>query len=777
MPLIESKTAHLLHVSSGIERPRTMIHSPRFNPHLTPLVLPGEGVLLLSEDGARALHGRLYERLAPLLDGTREADDLVAALADEFDAARVYYAMMLLEKNGHLQSAEPAIPEDLAAFWSGLGLSATAALAALASSAVHIRCLGAVDPTPMQAALAALGIRHGEDASMLAPALTLVLADDYQHPDLAALNAAQRAAGQPWLLLKPNGREPWLGPLYRPDVSGCHACLVKRLARHRMVEGFATRRLALTAPPLSARATLPAIQRLAAELAAIDIAKWLAGAPTTVAGAVVSLDAPTLATRTHRLLVDPACPVCGQPAAPARRPVTLVSRPVRFMQDGGHRGVAPERTLRTYEHLVSPITGVVSYLTPVHEAEGIAHVYIAGHNSVLKLDSLAHLKQGLRHASAGKGASESQAKASALCEAIERYSGERQGDEVIVTASYRTMRAEHGDAVIHPNAVMRYSERQLAEHDTWNAMGSRFNRVPEPLDETLPLDWTPVWSLTHEAERYLPTQLLYYQSPASADCARWFAMGCSNGNASGNTLEEAVLQGLFELIERDAVALWWYNRLRKPGVDLASFGEPWQLELAAYYDGRGLDTWALEVTSDLGIPVFVAVSRRRDGPGESLLFGLGCHLDARIALQRAFAEMNQMLGMARDGQEAGELAIEDDETRHWLTTATLDNQPYLAPDPAVPPRTRAAFPVRHSGELLTDLATCRAILEARGLEVLVLDQTRADVGMPVVKVIVPGLRHFWARFGPGRLYEVPVTMGWLERPLTEDQLNPIPIFF
>lgn len=58
-----------------------------------------------------------------------------------------------------------------------------------------------------------------------------------------------------------------------------------------------------------------------------------------------------------------------------------------------------------------------------------------------------------------------------------------------------------------------------------------------------------------------------------------------------------------------------------------------------------------------------------------------------------------------------------------------------------------------------------------------LDQTRADVGMTVVKVVVPGLRHFWARFAPGRLYDVPVRMGWLKEPLEEEDLNPIPVFF
>jgi len=62
------------------------------------------------------------------------------------------------------------------------------------------------------------------------------------------------------------------------------------------------------------------------------------------------------------------------------------------------------------------------------------------------------------------------------------------------------------------------------------------------------------------------------------------------------------------------------------------------------------------------------------------------------------------------------------------------------------------------------------------MEVLVLDQTRPDVKMPVVKVIVPGLRHFRARFAPGRLYDVPVQMGWEERSLAEEELNPIPVF-
>ena len=71
------------------------------------------------------------------------------------------------------------------------------------------------------------------------------------------------------------------------------------------------------------------------------------------------------------------------------------------------------------------------------------------------------------------------------------------------------------------------------------------------------------------------------------------------------------------------------------------------------------------------------------------------------------------------------------------------------------------------------VAACVAIAEQQGLDFLVLDQTRPDIEVPVVRVIVPGLRHFYRRFGPGRLYDVPVKLGWLEQPLKEEDLNPI----
>jgi ribosomal protein S12 methylthiotransferase accessory factor len=101
----------------------------------------------------------------------------------------------------------------------------------------------------------------------------------------------------------------------------------------------------------------------------------------------------------------------------------------------------------------------------------------------------------------------------------------------------------------------------------------------------------------------------------------------------------------------------------------------------------------------------------------------------------------------------------------------LGDAAFLESDTAAAPKCSADFPNLGSDDLREDVMTGVKLAQERGLEVLVLDQTRPDVGLPVVKVIVPGMRHFWARFGPGRLYDVPAMMGWVEKPLTEDQLN------
>jgi ribosomal protein S12 methylthiotransferase accessory factor len=423
--------------------------------------------------------------------------------------------------------------------------------------------------------------------------------------------------------------------------------------------------------------------------------------------------------------------------------------------------------------LVSPITGIISHLKKVEQ--GVAFVYNAGHNFAFKIDSLSALKKNMRSASSGKGMTEIQAKTSALCEGIERYSGMYSGREYSVRDSYK------GSLVtdkIHPNDCMLYSDKQYADRELWNSKKSRFNWVPEQFDEDSIINWTPVWSLTHKKFKYLPTQYVYYDAPLGDVSGRRLAPASSNGNATGNTFEEAILQAFFELVERDCVALWWYNRLNKPLVDIESFNDPSMMRLVDFYKSINREVWVLDLTSDLGIPCFVALSRIQDSVDEQIFFGFGCHFDARIGVSRAIAEMSQMLGIAGITGKKVPLSasVDDPETVDWFNNATLEREPYLKPSESEPIRRMGDYPKISSGNLLKDILKCNEIVSSKGMEMLVVDQTRTEAGMPAAKVIVPGLVHFWARYKPGRLYNVPVQMGWLKKPKLENEMNPTLMF-
>lgn len=158
------------------------------------------------------------------------------------------------------------------------------------------------------------------------------------------------------------------------------------------------------------------------------------------------------------------------------------------------------------------------------------------------------------------------------------------------------------------------------------------------------------------------------------------------------------------------------------------------------------------------------------------MFGFGAHLDPKVALIRALTEMNQLMPAVAEVSHDGEYGWSDPDALHWWRTATVANQPYLRPDPAAPPRELADYDYLPTTDLYQDISLIQSKLESLGLEVLVLDQTRPDIGLPVVKVIVPGMRGFWARFAPGRLFDVPVRLGRLNRPTDYHELNPTPLF-
>jgi len=214
-------------------------------------------------------------------------------------------------------------------------------------------------------------------------------------------------------------------------------------------------------------------------------------------------------------------------------------------------------------------------------------------------------------------------------------------------------------------------------------------------------------------------------------------------------------------------------------VDVSRFGLAYVSDIVRLYDEvLDRDLHVLDLTTDFGIPVVAAISRQRGRPTEDITVGFSAHLDAGTAVVRALVGANQYLPALSKTKPDGSTRyrMADPETIAWWRTATYANQPYLVPNAAAAVKTAGDYPGLAGQDLLDDVRFCLDAARRLGLEVLVVDQTRPDIGMPVVKVIVPGLRHFWPRFAPGRLYDVPVALGWRDRPLDESQLNPIACF-
>jgi len=755
-----------------------MLNYPCLNPAYLIETLEPDTVFFISERESVCLQDPLYYRLVQLIDGQRNVDEIIDIIQLELlqDQELIpvpagpqwtIFAPIKL-KMGLILEKTDSLPSNLAIICHHLNISQSAAYKALTSTKVTVKTLGSVSEGALIKSLNSFQIQVADEGD-----LNIIITDDYLHPNLEELNQKALVSETPWMLVKPLGTITWIGPLFTPQQTGCWHCFVQRWRNNRPIEEFINRQKNQEASLTPSLGFSEATIQTNLNIAATEIFKWIIQKSNSrIEGNLITYDSLTWQTQDHILVKRPQCLSCGEIFQKTPLPVVLGHRKKAFTSDGGHRFCSPEETLRNYQHHISPITGIVRELTKL-PSQRLIHAYVAKHHFRSIFDDLASLQQNVGGRSAGKGRTDSQAKASGFCEAIERYSGVFQGDEIREKASYQAL----GDKAIHPNQCMNFSEKQYQNREQWkgNCQGW-FQKIPEPFDETRIIDWTPIWSLTEQDFKYLPTAYCYYGYPQSDPLDCW---ADSNGCAAGNTIEEAILQGFMELVERDCVALWWYNRLSKPQVNLDSFNEPYFEQIKQYYERLNRDLWVLDITSDLKIPCFVAISPRKNSEVEDILLGYGAHFDPKLAISRALTEVNQILpnvlSLREDGttnypSSADPLAVQ------WWQTATLSNQSYLVPDQQKIAKTSHDYSLLASDDLLDDVKLCQQSVEEKGMELLVLDQTRPDIGLRVAKVIVPGMRHMWKRLGSGRLYDVPVEMGWLKEALKEDELNPFPMW-
>jgi ribosomal protein S12 methylthiotransferase accessory factor len=314
----------------------------------------------------------------------------------------------------------------------------------------------------------------------------------------------------------------------------------------------------------------------------------------------------------------------------------------------------------------------------------------------------------------GKGTGRAQARAGAVMEALEYYSAE--------------------------------PERWTTRLDTYERLSTR-DEALDPTELILPvwspyrpdrmLEWVQGWDLVAGAPCWVPANAVFHPYFPQSE-AVMILRASTNGLASGNIPEEAICHALAELVERDCWSLCWVRAKfgcgdRYPGVDVEDAG-PVLRRLVERFTRNRVELYLRDIASELGVPAYYAASYEEVAHGVLAHEGMGAHPDPQVALARALTEAAQ--------SRAADIQGSREDIGYWRKRAgngAITRRAWSMTRPSSHRRSLTTTGVRHS-DIRDDIQWTIDRLAAVGLNrVLVIDLTRPELGVPVVRLIVPGL--------------------------------------
>ncbi|NUR03455.1 MAG: TOMM precursor leader peptide-binding protein [Streptomyces sp.] len=594
------------------------------------------------------------------------------------------------------------------------------------------------------------------------PSMLVVARDGWDTGDWTA--AQDR--GEPWLPVWTELDRAVIGPVVRPGEPGCVWCLQK------------WRSSAPERAPWTGE--LPEDERIATRPSA-----WLSGfAAEAVCDVLHSgvaqdrcwyLDLRDLSLTRHTFLPDPLCAVCG--ALPedtaARAEIVPLARPKPRARSSRIRELSESRLTRLY---VDAETGVVAPPRGMRD-------------SMVPLTEAVLAEYGYRgEAGFGRTRDFASSRATAVAEALERLGGQWPwGKRTTVRGSYAELA---GDA-LDPRTLGLLAPERYLEPDCQY----------QPFTEDAEVSWVWAYSFGRARPVLVPETHAYYRMPLQPGTRadKPFTFEISNGCALGGCIEEAVLHGILEVVERDAFLMTWYARLPVPEVDVARAPDPRIRLVAERIERHGYRVRAFDITLTEGIRAFWVLAQDTTGDERrpKVVCTSGSALDPVAAVLTALGELapiveQELTRYPAEAERAGRMAADPELVRvmtdHALCAATpeafdrfsflLDGDRMTGWDEVI---ARSPWPLH--ADLRDDLTEAVDRMLAGGMDVVVVDQTsplHEAADLHCVKVIAPGalsmtFGHRNRRTtGLPRLREVPHRLGHAPRPLTDTNLNPHP---
>lgn len=402
---------------------------------------------------------------------------------------------------------------------------------------------------------------------------------------------------------------------------------------------------------------------------------------------------------------------------------------------------------------IRPARETLDKVTPISKKIGVTRLADITDMDVLRIPNYSAVLPGTEDyiwVYSGKGPTREHAMASALMESIERYSSlPAGGPRKLVRSSYfelsKTRKMLHPDEIVEP---VRFEYRN-----------------------DMPMDWLPGHDLASGEEVMVPASIALFRYMPPPPAVNPFAYFHTNGLASGNVMEEAICHALCEVIERDAMSLAElrasaipFHVLRTivhslnlagfpvppipadrfvddpgvfPEVDISEVEFEPVKKLVRKFEKAGIPLIIKDITSDIGIPTFNASSIEWVTHDYGYLAeGHGTHPDARIALLRAITEVSQtraanIQGARDDLRKIRYGENNTDDKRAWQFMPATKREKFS--------QVKTFF----NEDILDDIKLILSRLRSIELyRVIIVDLTNPEIGIPVVRAIVPGLETF-----------------------------------
>jgi ribosomal protein S12 methylthiotransferase accessory factor len=585
--------------------------------------------------------------------------------------------------------------------------------------------------------------------------------------------------------------EGMIGPCVIPRQAGCTSCA--ELRKSGAISFTADRELLRASlsqvhSPVTYQPWLSSfgLETLAL-LAAREVTTYLHDpAQLQTACALLTVSLSTLQCQRHSLLPSPACPDCGQQPADRAELAEIVLQ------------ARPKADAATYR-IREPLAGRARILaTYVDQCTGLVSSLLTQQTRFLPTTSTQLSTGGETTTGTGCTLSPDHSQLVSVLEVVERYAGLRpRGKRTAVRASYHQLLRD-GQPTLDPGTLgLPALEQYEQQHDAHTCRRLR------PYHPDLVCHWVWGYSFQRRSPVLVPEHCAYYGLPAN-DENPVFVSEISNGCALGNCLEEAILHGMLEVVERDAFLLMWYARLQVPRLDPHSLTDPTArllLEHLEYHSGYTIHIFHLALDHAVPCLCLLGVDEQmREGKPKAIV-AAGAHPRPEQALVKALREFAMFLAFPRVlDQQSRARAQEMLADAHLVRQMEHHPLVYYLPEAFErlhflyhTPRCQTfqeAFPEFYQGtgaperlDLRDDLEALIAYYLKRETDSIVVDQTAPEhrsCGLSCVKVLMPGMLPM--TFGQQnrritgfqRLRQLPWTLGYQDHPLTVGEINPYP---